>query len=266
MSCYRWALTSGFIATALGQFLYKHAYFIYKRHIEAGAVNNLQKLVTPGTWVIDVGANIGFFSMYFCRWVSQGGKVIALEPEPKNYTLLLNTMKKNQKKQTIETLSVAADSSDGTAKLFLNPLHPGDHRLGPQGLEVTTISIDTLLEKRNWPAVSLIKIDVQGAEMRVLAGARRTIQRLYPSFFVEIDESALTQFATSIQDILIFFKDAGYTIHTLQKNRISEPVAMTDIRQLLRNRQYTDLLFLSARPRKCRFSSDGPCASIETIL
>ncbi|OGQ96079.1 MAG: hypothetical protein A2521_13305 [Deltaproteobacteria bacterium RIFOXYD12_FULL_57_12] len=252
MSCYRWALASGLITTPLGQFLFKHAYFMYKRHLEAGAIIHLQKLVSPGSWIIDVGANIGFFSIHFCHWVSAGGKVIALEPEPKNYSLLLNTVKKKQQGGIIEPLSMAADCSDGTARLALNPLHPGDHRLGLRGLEVTTISIDTLLAKRNWPTVSLVKIDVQGAEMRVLAGAAQTIARFSPSFFVEMDESSLAQFATSPQEIFTFFKDADYTAHTLQKQRISEPVTMASIDQLIKNKQYTDILFLPIRLRQCQ--------------
>ena len=244
MSCYRRVHSSGFLNTVLGQFLFKQAYFIYKRNIEAGSVKNLRQFVSPGTWVIDVGANIGFFSKYFCSWVSQGGKVIALEPEPKNYALLSQTVDRYLKKNIIETLAVAVDSSDGNAKLSLNPLHPGDHKLGVEGIEVQKISIDSLLEKRNWPSVALIKIDVQGAEMRVLAGVRQTIKHLRPVFFVEMDESALSQFGSSTQDIFGFFSEFSYTAHSMQKNGISESLSMSDIRHILENQSYTDIVFL----------------------
>ncbi|MFC1512837.1 FkbM family methyltransferase [Thermodesulfobacteriota bacterium] len=187
-----------------------------------------------------------FFHCTFAAGYPGGGKVIALEPEPKNYALLSHTVKSYQEKKIIETLAVAVDSSDGNAKLFFNPLHPGDHKLGSEGLEVTTISIDTLLEKRNWPSVSLVKIDVQGAEMRVLAGARRTISHLRPAFFVEMDESALAQFGTSTQEIFCFFHEFAYSAHSMQKNGISEPLAMLDIRHILEKRNYTDIVF-------CRF-------------
>ena len=55
--------------------------------------------------------------------------------------------------------------------LEVNPEHPGDHRLGQVGVPTTAVTIDGLLSQRSEASVSLIKIDVQGAEMQVLEGA-----------------------------------------------------------------------------------------------
>jgi hypothetical protein len=56
----------------------------YKRHFEAGPIERLQEFIPPGSLVIDVGANVGFFSLRFAQWVGLGGEVIAIEPEARN--------------------------------------------------------------------------------------------------------------------------------------------------------------------------------------
>lgn len=244
MVCYRCTVACGFFKSSLGAALYRRTYFLYKKHIEAGAVKNLRQFVTPGSWIIDVGANIGFFSVYFCQWVSEGGKVIALEPEPHNYSQLLVTLKRENQEGKIETHSVAVDCQKGTVRLALNPAHPGDHKLGTEGIKVSAVSIDSLLADRNWPDVSLIKIDVQGAEMRVLQGARKTIERAHPAFFVEIDESALHQFDASAKDIFMFFSQFGYNAYMLGEKSIPAAVSYENVSLYLREHQYTDLLFL----------------------
>jgi FkbM family methyltransferase len=236
-------VSSGFLKNRFGAALFRHTYFLYKKHIEAGAIEHLYQVVTPGSWIIDIGANIGFFTIYFCRWVTNGGKVIAIEPEAYNYSQLEITLRKEKQTGIVETLAAAIDSQSGIAKLSINPLHPGDHKLGADGIEVPAISIDTLLANNNWPNVSLIKIDVQGAEMRVLEGARKTIDRVHPAFFVEIDELALRKFDASVQDIFSFFSQSGYNAHALGKS-ISAPLHLEEISCYLEKNQYTDLLFV----------------------
>ena len=59
-------------------------YLLYKDCLEAGPVQVLRRYVRPGTVVIDVGANIGYFTRQFATWVSNGGWVIAVEPEALN--------------------------------------------------------------------------------------------------------------------------------------------------------------------------------------
>lgn len=226
--------------------VFRHAYFIYKKTIEAGTIHNLRPFVRPGTWVMDIGANIGFFSIYFSDWISRGGKVIALEPEARNYSLLCRTTRKQQQAGRLETLQVAADSKDGTSSLTINPFHPGDHKLGDHGTVITTVTIDSVLEDRGNPVVSLIKIDVQGAEMRVLEGGGKTLQQHRPALWIEIDDAALRSFGTSAEDIFSFLHDRGYKPYEIITNGPPEPVDMDRVKEITRKRKYTDILFLPA--------------------
>lgn len=75
---------SGILSTGPGRRLFEWCYFTYKV-FEAGPVDRLATFVRPGTLVIDVGANIGFFTHRFACWVGDGGGcVLAIEPEDHN--------------------------------------------------------------------------------------------------------------------------------------------------------------------------------------
>ena len=69
---------TGALDTPAGRKLFEASYGFYKDRLEAGPILMLRPYVRPGSWVIDVGANIGFFTRRFASWVSQGGKVIAV--------------------------------------------------------------------------------------------------------------------------------------------------------------------------------------------
>src|SRR5580693_4951300 len=99
----------------------------------------------------------------------------------------------------------------GEGLLEINPGHPGDHKLGTEGVPVAMTTIDDLLAARGWPEVSLIKIDVQGAESRVLAGARRTLERFSPALFLEVDDQQLRRYGSSAAELLTSVTAQGYT-------------------------------------------------------
>jgi len=79
---------TGGLDTPLGRRVFEAFHRICKDRLEAGPVRMLRQCVRPKTFVIDVGANIGFFTRQFATWVTDGGKVIALEPEPTYYARL----------------------------------------------------------------------------------------------------------------------------------------------------------------------------------
>ena len=82
---YRLVKATGGLDTALGRRVCEASYRFYKHRLEAGPIRMLRPFVRPKTFVIDVGANIGFFTRQFATWFSDGGKVIAVEPDAMNY-------------------------------------------------------------------------------------------------------------------------------------------------------------------------------------
>jgi FkbM family methyltransferase len=246
LALYRVVTATGVLNTPWGRSLYEASYWLYKSRYEAGPVQWLRKWVRPKTVVIDVGANIGFFTLHFASWVSEGGKVLAIEPEAVNYARLQRNVSRSGFAAVVDAVNAAAADAAGEALLELNPLHPGDHKLGTTGVAVATITLDHLLAARGWPEVSLIKIDVQGAEMRVLAGARETIPRFRPALFVEVEDQKLRRYGSSASELITRCTGSGYTIHTLAEDALAKPLTAGEALALVEAKGYTDLLLLPA--------------------
>ena len=182
------ALRRGLLATAPGRALFETAYQAYKSVLEAPAVESLHPFVGPGDWVIDVGANAGFFSRRFARWTTDGGRVIAIEPAPDNIARLNANLARWGLGGRVDVIAAAATDIDGEATLALDPGNPADHRLSDTGETVRAVTLDRLVTDYGAPRICLVKIDVQGAEPMVLAGARALIARDKPVLVIEVSE------------------------------------------------------------------------------
>ena len=247
LSLYRLALKTGVLSTKLGNGVFERSYLIYKHVFEASHVKLLKDLVAPGTTVVDVGAFIGFFSLLFARWVSGSGRVMALEPDPQSLARLRHRLNRAGLTSVVDCIEAAVAHESGERRLTLNAACPVDHKLGDDGIPVTTTSIDDLLAASGWPPVSLIKIDVQGAEASVIAGARRTIASYHPSLFVEVSDATLQAYGSSAEKLLSSLVGLGYTIHRLDRHKISEALTIEQALHWQETSGYIDLLFLHDR-------------------
>jgi len=181
-ACYALARRMGFMSTTLGQELFLLTYFLYKRHVEAPWASVVRDLAVPGSLAIDVGANVGYHTVLMAEAVGGRGRVVAFEPEALNRRLLERVVRR-KKLANVTIVGAALGARQGMTSLYLNPDHPGDHRTwqarglaGAQATPVPLTTLDHYLEQRgeNLP-VSLVKIDVQGAELQVLQGMRKTL-------------------------------------------------------------------------------------------
>ena len=199
--------------------LFLVSYALYKEHIEGGPVDRLRDYVSQGSLVIDVGSNVGFFCQRFAKWVGDDGMVIALEPEEHNFSILVRALRKGGVLHRVRTLKAVATVESGTAFLEINPLHPADHKLslGDTGLPVDAVTLDELVGEVNSLRPSLIKIDVQGAEMLVLMGADNTLRDHGPALFVELHEEGLNRFGSSVSAIVSYLANQGYSAYWLAR-------------------------------------------------
>lgn len=239
---YRIVRSTGVLSTVAGRALYEGAYSLYKRLFEPG-IDHLRFLVQPGSFIVDVGANVGFFTLKFSKWVSDGGRVIAIEPEPANLDAL-NQKIARSRVSNVDIIQAAAAEKEGELRLCLNPLNPADHRLAEQGIPIRAVTIDGLLRDRGWPPTSLIKIDVQGAEPRTLAGAQETISRFHPSIFIEIDDDALGSAGFSADSLIDSLKSLDYEMYGVEENAVGLSLSNEDARLRRRNLGYADFVFI----------------------
>jgi FkbM family methyltransferase len=145
---------------------------------EPEVVRSLQTLVDPGSTVLDIGANIGYFTAYMSKLVGANGTVHAFEPEPKNFALLQRNIKINNI-QNVVFHPFALGDKEVIGSLHLSNFNGGMHRLydsiccSDSVVEVPVVKLDTLFAPGQ---VSVIKIDVEGFEPFVLKGAESLIK------------------------------------------------------------------------------------------
>ncbi len=139
----------------------------------------MQLELKEGDVVVDVGANIGYYTLIFARRVGPAGKVYAFEPDPNNFELLRKNVQINGYHNVILERKAVAERT-GQRRLYLAPHNKGDHRLyaSPENrpwVDVQTVALDDYFAIRQ-ERIDLIKMDIQGAEGLALAGMPRLLE------------------------------------------------------------------------------------------
>jgi len=135
-----------------------------------------KELLKKGMIVIDIGAYVGLYACMASEIVGSEGKVIAVEPNPRNYKQLIENININ-KQCNIEAVNMAAAEQKGTARLFFK--HHGTVSSLKGSGDSTTVSVttvDDIAAERGLKKIDVIKIDVEGYEINVLRGAERTLK------------------------------------------------------------------------------------------
>ena len=150
-------------------------------------------LLARGDVCVDVGANIGYFTLLASRLVGPGGRVYALEPSPASYDRLWANLELNHA-DNVNALPVAAsNTAEPTAVLYEGPpSNPGgaslqESRVGDAVSHVETARLDSLVDDADIARLRLVKIDVEGAELDVLAGMTGLFERgALPAVVLEV--------------------------------------------------------------------------------
>ena len=220
---------SGFLDTAPGQWIFSRAYFLYKRLLEdpyAALLRRFPELLHGGN-VLDVGANIGYTALLFSRAIDPGFKVYAFEPDEFNFRLLHRASARGR----IQAIRSAVGDADGSAELWINPRHHGDHRIvtsaSSNTVRVPLITLDTFVANQHAPfPVRFIKVDVQGYELAVCRGMERTLaQNPQAAVALEYMPQALRELGFDPGELLQWIVEKKYRIQILEANGALQPAA-----------------------------------------
>jgi FkbM family methyltransferase len=211
----------GRLTLDLGIEMQQHVYWAGLSRDDA-AILRLAEAVLPRDGVfIDVGANVGIHTLAIARHVSKGGAIVAFEPHPANHRLLKHNLEQNGLRHVVaENLGLAEATATltGTARA-----DGGNWSLASRGdyrFEVRLVRLDDYLRDQPLPRLDLMKIDVEGAEVRVLRGARQTIARFRPLIVFEVCPSWLAKMQSSAIELFAELVGQGYNIHALPGRKI----------------------------------------------
>ncbi len=180
-----------------------------------------RRTLRPGMGVVDIGANIGYFTMLSAALVGPDGAVLAIEPNPANARLLEASRKLNGFEH-VTLAQVAAGQRIGL--LALNATHSNGTTSAPGAaldalLRATTVAcvpVDALAGER---PVHLIKVDVEGAEYNALVGARRLIARERPAIISEFSPNLMPGISgVDGPAYLSWLHAQGYTISVIERD------------------------------------------------
>jgi len=149
---------------------------------EPETVALFERLLRPGMGVMDIGANIGFFSLIAGRLVSPSGKVYAFEPHPDVACLLEKNVRANKLEGIVLPVNKALSNRMGFATLYPGKWNSGASSFYPsdntsrEGVRVEMTTVDAFLAERGWPPIHFVKLDVEGHECAVLEGMRETLR------------------------------------------------------------------------------------------
>jgi len=158
--------------------------------------------------VVDIGASIGVYTVLASEKVGGEGKVVAIEPEPKNYRQLIKNIKMNNF-QNVILARLALSDYCGSGKLYLHSF--GDPSLvfkedKNSYIKVKVKTLDNLLEELDLKRIDIIKIDAEGSEIPILKGAEKTL-KANPNIKIIV---AAEHYPSEIEEVCQFLNDRGF--------------------------------------------------------
>ncbi len=206
----------------------------------------LPALVHPGDVCLDVGASFGTYTVLLARLVGPVGRVHAIEPRPRSLRVLA-LVRRLCTAGNVEVHAIAlCDRADGEVivtprRRWLLPVPgrtflKGSLEAGPEGYypgwsqefggaaerAVVTQTLDGLAADERFDRIDFVKIDVEGAELRVLVGAEATITRHRPIVLCEIEDRHTRKYGHGAHDVFAWLVSRGYVPHVFDGRGLRE--------------------------------------------
>ena len=198
------------------------ARIILNRSYEKYVADVVRPRLKPGDVMLDLGANIGYFTMLGAACVGAGGKVIAFEPSAANCALVRASAARNgfsnvtlhQKAVAERAGWVGLELEDSNGKIVRDA--------AASEARVETVALDKMLADE--PHIHLVKMDIEGAEPLALAGMTRLLERHRPLLFTEFHPVSLRDVSGfEPEDYLRALRALGYDLHVIDRVRGLHP-------------------------------------------
>jgi FkbM family methyltransferase len=181
-----------------------------------------RRLAAGGVFV-DVGANCGLYTLFAARAVGRAGRVVAFEPSPREFRRLRDAVALNGFTQVALHQAAVSDAPGVVTLRIAEPGFAGhntmaerfayDRVVAAEVASVPAVTLDAALAAL--PRLDMIKLDIEGAELRALRGAAATLARLRPALLLEVYEDALAGNGATVRDLVGWLDAQGYRLHDI---------------------------------------------------
>ncbi len=236
---------------------------VHEKAWEPNETSWFLKRVRQGAVVVDVGANVGYYTLIAGKIVGAEGRVYAFEPDPVAFSILERNVRLNGLTNVVLEQKAASNEA-GSIRLYLSKENRGDHRIfdpgeSRQSIEIEAVALDDYFDGRE-SRVDFVKVDTQGAEAVIVDGLDRLIRendRI--ELVVEFWPKALDQFGRDSDAFLAKLEGYGFRFYSLGvwgKPRPLRLVTSSELSEKLtvENESFTNLLLVRPAP------SSGPDA------
>ena len=202
----------------------------YKKSFEANTLSLYYSLLKPGDTILDIGANVGLFSILASGKIGAEGKIFAFEPTKKTFNILEENLKLNNC-SNVFPVETALSNFKGKVSFEVPEVVTTKYNYGDsyQSMSadfnnksnlVECIKLDEFIGDREIHHVDLIKIDIEGAEKLCFEGAERLFSKdKKPIIIMESDDSLCDRFGYTTFDTLQFLSKFGYSFKQYEHNQ-----------------------------------------------
>jgi len=197
----------------------------------------LQRRLKPGDGFVDVGANVGVFSVLAAQLVGEKGQVVAIEASPVFHHRLLQQARLNGCRNIRAVNAAVSDRREQLTFVLASSRNMGANSIVPYDgpaestFETEALPLPELLDPAELANARVIKIDVEGAEGGVVRGLAPVLDRLRPDveITVEVTPARMAQLGYSAEELLKTMTDAGFHVYRLPNDYAAEsyPAALS---------------------------------------
>jgi len=199
---------------------------------ESAQLQMMRKFLNPRSIVLDIGANIGWYSLNLSKYVP-AGQIIAFEPIANTFGLLKKNIQLNGIKN-VELRNIGLSDKKGILEFYYNPRLTGATSLRDLGIGAGKKKVRCKVKRLDDLAdtlpsrIDFIKCDVEGAELFVIKGALNILKRAKPVLFLEMLRKWSAKFGYHPNDIIKLLKSIGYDCYSVKADRLSRINKVTD--------------------------------------
>ena len=220
-----------------------------KNNFDRFEIECLKQIIKNGDIVVDLGANIGYYTLILARLVGKSGHVYAFEPDPSNFEILSKNVKEN-KHDNVTLVQKAVSDKNSKIKLYVSKRNLASHRIFDaedkrESIEVDVTTLDEYFQKSK-KLVKFIKMDVEGAEGATILGASKIIEDSKNLvIMMEYFPKWIKKFGDIPEEILRSLVEKKFKLFNInQKNKKLDSILITNFVEEYneQKKNYTNLL------------------------